>query len=298
MKKNWLCILLSLLALVILSACVPGDPVDPVDQGDSVLGEDCTTLPPVSDYSKPGPFKDAAMFKNVGPGNNYTLFRPDASLGDNGFIHPIVTWGNGIMTNPTAYNDTLTLFATHGFVIIACNDIRAERACLSDGLDWLIQENASGGEMRGKLDTSRELTVGYSWGGGAAIDTADRPNVVATISMHGMPPRNANAHANMHSPLLLFTSTGDSFVTASGYVTPVYNKAQVQTFYATLQDNSLGHLYILDSGGGAAKELGPAIAWMRYWACDDRGARDMFFGTNCEMCVSNDWNIQRKNWMD
>lgn len=295
MKKKWLYIVLSLLALFFFSACFPDNPDDP---DDPVVGEDCTTLPAVSDYSKEGPFPDATMFRNVGPSNNYTLFRPDASLGSNGFIHPIVTWGNGIMTNPTAYQDTLTLFATHGFVIIACNDIRAERACLSEGLDWLIEENASGDEMKGKLDTSRELTIGYSWGGGAAIDTADRPNVVATISFHGMPPRERNAFDDMHSPLLLFTSTGDNFVTASGYVTPVYEDSQVQTFYATLQDNSVGHLYILDSGGGAAMERGPAIAWMRYWACDDDGARDMFFGDNCELCVSNDWKAQRKYWTD
>jgi hypothetical protein len=146
----------------------------------------CESLPPVMDYSAPGPFGDAKMFSNTGPNNNYTLFRPDASLGKNGFKHPIATWGNGILTTPDMYQRTLPLIATHGFVIIACNDTQAERACLSDGMDWLIAQNDSG-EMAGTLDTTREIAIGYSWGGGAAIDVSDRPNIRATVSLHGMP---------------------------------------------------------------------------------------------------------------
>src|SRR5262249_62247471 len=71
-------------------------------------GHDCTTLPPVTDYTKPGPFADAKMFTSVGPNKNYTLYRPDASLGKDGFIHPIATWGNGILTTPDMYNKTLS----------------------------------------------------------------------------------------------------------------------------------------------------------------------------------------------
>lgn len=288
MKKSILSILLSFLATLCITACEPEDPID------DDVGLDCTTLPPVADYGQPGPFSDAKMFTRVGPNNNYTLFRPDGSLGQNGFKHPIATWGNGIMTTPQLYKDTLTLIASHGFVVIACNDIKAERACLANGLDWLIAQNESGDVMKGKLDVSRELTIGYSWGGGAAIDTADRPNVKATVSFHGMPPREKNSLSLMHSPLLLFTSTGDNFVDADQYVTPVFEDSTVQTFYATL-DKNVSHLYILDLNGAAELERGPAIAWMRYWACDDQGAWDLFFGDECDLCVD-PWIAQRKNW--
>ena len=73
------------------------------------------------------------------------------------------------------------------------------KACM----DWLVQQNTASGELQGKLDTTREVTIGYSWGGGAAIDTADRPNVKATFSLHGMPPREADAWTKMHAPLML-----------------------------------------------------------------------------------------------
>jgi len=240
------------------------------------------------------------MFTNEGPNGNYTLFRPDGSLGQGGFKHPIATWGNGIATTPDQYQKTLALVASHGFVIIACNDTQAERPCLSDGLDWLVEQNTAGGVLQGKLDTTREVTIGYSWGGGAAIDAADRPNVKATVSLHGMPPRLATAFDDMHAPLLLFTSTGDTFVTAEGYVTPNYEKSKVQTFYATLNDATAGHLYVVDEGaavciGGvlglgacrtAGQEHAPSIAWLRYWACGDQNAGRFFFGDDCALCAA------------
>jgi hypothetical protein len=181
---------------------------------------------------------------------------------------------------------------------------------LSAGLDWLVEQNAAPGPLQGKLDTSREVTIGYSWGGGAAIDTADRPNVKATVSLHGMPPRGATAFADMHSPLLLFTSTGDTFVTAAGYVTPNFEQSQVQTFYATLDDASAGHLYVVDAGaavciGGllglgacetAAEERAPTIAWLRYWACGDEGAARFFFGDDCTLCTEPWARAQRKQF--
>lgn len=264
-------------------------------------------LPPTDDYAAPGPFDDAMMVSGVGPGGAYTLFRPGASLGRDGFQHPIVTWGNGISTTPAVYEQTLTLIATHGFVIIAANDTQAEEPALTAGLQWLVEQNQSG-DMQGLLDTSREATIGYSWGGGAAIDTAYRPNVVATVSMHGMPPRRDDAFTAMHSPLLLFTSTGDSFVSAEEYVTPNYQAATVQTFYATLDDPGAGHLYPADEGsfaciaatlgscGNAAEERAPMIAWLRLWVYGDMGGRDFFYGDDCKLCTAPWTNPQRKHW--
>lgn len=265
-------------------------------------------MPTVSDYAAPGPFADTMVVAGVGPGAGYTLYRPGASLGRDGFKHPLAVWGNGISTTPNHYTSLLTLIATHGFVVIACNSSMAERPCLSDGMDWLVAQNAAAGDLQGKLDTTSEVTIGYSWGGGAAIDTANRPNVKATVSMHGMPPRGDNAFQDMHSPLLLFTSTGDGFVTPQEYVTPNYQAATVQTFYATLDDATAGHLYPVDEGSiacfaatlgickNAVAEKAPMVAWLRYWVYGDQGARDFFFGDSCTLCQS-PWTMpQRKHW--
>ena len=278
--------------------------------GSPIMGA-CTSLPPVTDYAAKGPFADAKMFSGVGPSNNYTIYRPDASLGKDGFKHPLATWGNGIATTPDQYKKLLTLIASHGFVVIGCNDTQPERPCLNAGMDWLVMQNTMSGPLQGKLDTTREVTIGYSWGGGAAIDTSDRPNVKATFSLHGMPPRVSDIWGKMHSPLLLTTSTGDNFVTASGYVTPNYEKSKVQTFYATLAED-VGHLYIVDQGaaicigellaatfgacGDAKDEQATAVAWLRYWACDDQGAKKFFFGDDCTTCKAPWTKPQRKSW--
>lgn len=268
----------------------------------------------VTDYGAPGPFGDAKMFTNVGPNKNYTMFRPDASLGRDGFKHPLVSWGNGITTTPQFYREMLTLVATHGFVVIATNDTTVEEAAVVAGLDWLVEQNKSG-EMAGKLDVTREATVGYSWGGGASIDAANRKAVLCTVSLHGMPPRRTDAFATMHAPLLLTTSTGDEFVTASEYVTPNYEKSTVQTFYGTLGDSTAGHLYIAENNtdsalicgggsllgtfgscGGATEERAPLIAWLRLWVYGEQGAKKYFFGDDCVLCKKPWTNPQRKNW--
>jgi hypothetical protein len=268
-------------------------------------GGTCPGMPAVSDYAAKGAF-DAKVFPNVGPMNNYHLFRPDTSLGKDGLKHPIAVWGNGIATTPDQYTTLLSFIASHGFVVIACNDTSAERPCLNTGIEWLVQQNTAEGPMKGKLDTSKELTIGYSWGGGAAIDTANRPNVKATVSIHGMPPRETAAWTGMKSPLLLFTSTGDTFVSASGYVTPNYNNSKVPTFYATLQEN-VGHLYPIDDGavscvagvllGGpcaaSIKEQAPIVAFLRLWGCGDENAKKYFYGSDCTLCKA-PWKSQNK----
>jgi hypothetical protein len=260
----------------------------------------CPGLPDVQSYDTTGPFSDVVIqdVPSAGAGEGCTLFRPGSTLGANGFKHPLAVWGNGIITTPDMYTSTLSLIASHGFVTIACNSSYPEQPCLSDCMDWLVRQNTSG-DMAGKLDTSKEITLGYSWGGGAAIDTASRPNVKATVSFHGMPPRGFTAFSDMHAPLLLFTSTGDSFVNADQFVTPNYNASEVQTFYATLNDPLADHLYIIDGLGidGALLERGPAIAWMRYWACGDQNARRYFFGSDCVMCRS-PFSAQRKLWSE
>jgi hypothetical protein len=268
----------------------------------------CEKMDAVADYGAPGPFPDVEIIRSIGPGRNYTLFRPArGALGKDGFKHPIATWGNGILTTPEEYKALLMHVASHGFVVIACNDIQAERSCLNAGLDWLNEQNESG-PMAGMLDTIREVSIGYSWGGGAAIDVANRPNMKATVSLHGMPPRMSTAFEDMHSPLLLITSTGDSFVTKEEYVTPNYDKSTVQTFYATLNDSSVGHLYVVDVGalscllspligrcGDAQQEKAPTVAWLRMLACGDQHAREYFYGGDCSMCLP-PWLAAKKYW--
>lgn len=243
------------------------------------------TLPPVDDYSKPGPFTTLTI-ENTGPDGNYTLVRP-AALGQNGFIHPLATWGNGIYTNPSLYSTLLNAIASHGFVVIASNSQTVNAALLTSGLDWLIQQNSAAGDLQGKLDVAHAVSIGYSLGGAAAVNAGKHPSVVATISFHGL----TGDSASLHGPLLLFTGTADDFVSAAQFVDPTFNASSVQTFYGTLKDAN--HLYILQTGG---EENWPAVAWMRLWIYGDQGAKKYFYGDDCILCKDPWVNPQRKNW--
>jgi hypothetical protein len=251
---------------------------------------------PVSDYAAPGPFMTTTM-DGTGPDGMYTIYRP-MTLGENGFKHPIATWGNGITTTPQLYPGLLGGIASHGFVIVASDSTGVTADLMTAGLDWLIKQNDAGGMFEGKLDVKRAASIGYSLGGGAAVTTGKHPNVIVTVSMHGLP----GDAGSLHGPLLLFTSTQDTFVTADGFVTPNYVASKVQTFYAWLAgagDN--GHLTPI---GDAGPERAPMIAWLRLWVYGDDGAKKYFYGDDCILC-KDPWSApqdsmkspMRKNWM-
>ncbi len=163
-------------------------------------------------------------------------------------------------------------------------------ADMTGGLDWMVQQNTATGSYQGKLDTSCLVTIGYSLGGGAAVTSGSHANVVTTVSFHGV----QGSSNTLHAPLLLFTSTTDTFVTASGFVTPTYNASVVQTFYATLtaagDPSNAGHLLPVSS---TDPEYAPAIAWLRLWVYGDQGAKSYFWGSSATLCQS-PWTCESK----
>jgi hypothetical protein len=243
------------------------------------------TLPSVTDYGAYGPFMPITV-NNTGPNGQYTLIRPE-TLGANGFKHPPTTWGNGITTTPALYPALLSTIASHGFVIIASNSTSVNTQLMTAGLDWLIAQNAASGDLQGKLATACAVSIGYSLGGGAAVDTGRHASVVTTVSFHGL----QGTAELLHGPLLLLTGTADNFVSAAQYVTPTFNRSTVQTFYGTL--TGADHLRPL---GDAGDERAPAVAWLRLWAYGDQGARRFFYGDDCALCKAPWTNPQRKNW--
>jgi hypothetical protein len=264
---------------------------DAGDQGgDSAItasgGNACgQTLPPISDYSQNGPYATMSM-DGSGPDGKYTVFRP-TTLGENGFKHPIAMWGNGIITTPQSYPGLLSAVASNGIVVIASDSTMVTAQNMTDGLDWMVQQNGQAGDYQGKLDTSCLISIGYSLGGGAAVNAGKHANVVVNVSFHGL----TGDSASLHGPLLLFTSTGDTFVSAAQFVDPTFNASTVPTFYATITGGS--HLNPL---GNAGDERAPAIAWLRLWVYGDQGARKYFYGSDCILCQSPWVNPRTKNW--
>jgi hypothetical protein len=242
------------------------------------------TLPPVTDYAAAGPFA-AQVINNTGHDGQYTMFRPTA-LGENGFLHPPLTWGNGITTTPAIYTDFLTTIATHGFVIIASNSTSVSSAMMTAGLDWLLQLNDDpSSEFYQKLDPNRAVSMGYSLGGGGALSVSSHPAVATTIAMHPAPGMGARPHG----PVLLFTGSADTVCVPSMVESAYASISGVPAFLTNLA--GAAHTEPVLTGG---RERGPSIAWLRMWIYGDDGARDFFYGASCTLCVT-PWTCQTKN---
>lgn len=239
------------------------------------------------------PFATTGLTDGTGPNGQYTVVRP-STLGANGFKHPIATWGNGITTTPSYYPGLLQAIAALGIVVIASDSTSVTADLMTQGLDWMIQQNSQAGDYQGKLNTTCLVTIGYSLGGGAAVTAGSHANVVATVSFHGV----TGASNTLHNPLLLLTSDTDTFVVPAQFVTPTFNNSAVQTFYGTLSaagdPNNFGHLIpVLDV---AHYEEPAALAWLRLWVYGDQSAKPYFYGDTCTLCQA-PWDApQRKNW--
>jgi hypothetical protein len=266
-----------------IAACEPETPPGSDAGSGGVGGGGAQMLPAVSDFGRPGPFP-ARMIEGTGPDGQYTMFRP-TDLNQNGFLFSPLTWGNGILTYPAIYEEFLTNVASHGFVVIASDSLAVDDSLMRAGLDWLIAQNSGSGELRGKLDIGRAVSMGYSIGGTAAMLVGAHPGVITTVSIHGH-----TASAALHGPLLQTTGTEDSVGVPLQQQT--YDQSRVQTFLATLQGAT--HFEILDANGG--REGAPIIAWLRLWVYHDQNARRFFYGDSCTLCVAPWTNPQRKNW--
>jgi hypothetical protein len=252
--------------------------------------------PPVGEHGcTPAPSGSLpTVTETGGPGGNYTIVRP-ATLGEGGFKHPPVAWGNGLATVPSNYVELLDNLASNGFVVIANPGTGSDPMVVRQGLEWLLEQNAAGGQFAGMLAVDCAGATGYSMGGGASLGVGSHPSVKAIASIHGI---TGSAAASV-APILLTTSEGDDFVTISGFVMPNYDMSSTQpTFMAihTRQDSAAvfgDHLEPLGAGGLDAE---PAIAWLRYWIYGDDAQKPWFFGADCNLCGKDPWVApMRKN---
>ena len=100
----------------------------------------------------------------------YELYYPTA-LGQNGFLHPLLTWGNGTGAAPAQYSQLLTHMASWGFVVVAsASGAVGSGAELLAGEDFLVAANGqSTSAFFGKLDLTAIGAFGHSQGAGGTM---------------------------------------------------------------------------------------------------------------------------------
>ncbi len=256
-----------------------------VPPADTVAG-----LPAVADYSVDGPHA-TVVEANVGPGNAYTIIRPQ-TLGTNGFRHAPIIYGHGINGQVSGFTGFLRAVASHGFVIIARNVLTGgpnnagNTAAMLDGLNWILaQDTTAGSVFFGKLATDRAAAMGYSVGGTAAVDIGGHAALRTVVSIHGH-----ISTAALKGTLLQTSGTRDNIGLPMQQET--FENSVTQTFLATV--TNADHGYIQNGNGGVQRAA--IIAWLRFWIYQDQAAKRYFYGSDCVMCTPPWENPQRKNW--
>jgi pimeloyl-ACP methyl ester carboxylesterase len=162
--------------------------------------------------------------------------------------------------------------------MIASNSSSVTSDDMTQGLDWLIMQNDVAGELQGKLDTSRAVCVGYSLGGQASVGCGAHPKVIATVAMHPA----GGSPIGLHAPLLLFSGLNDTVCVPATFVQPIFDSSPVPTFFGMLSDAD--HFEPTPLAGN--RETAPTAAWLRLWVFGDEGAKSMFYGPSCTLCMA------------
>lgn len=122
-------------------------------------------------YYAPGTWavsKDVACCDSLG--NKFDLYYP-TNLGANGFLHPILTWGNGTFASPTLVDYFLRHMVSWGFVVIATEDFNTGPGqTILDGANFMIHANSNSASIfYHKLNVNQIGAFGHSQGAGGAI---------------------------------------------------------------------------------------------------------------------------------
>lgn len=251
-----------------------GEDGDPGSSGD--WGE--------QDATADGPF-DTTTENNVGPGGEFTMYRPDPMMGR----HPVITWGNGTGTTPRTYNRMLSRYASHGFIVIASNSMnvgRGDPPPMLQGVTWVLEQDMeSGSALFEHVDRDNIGATGHSQGAFATSAAGRDERVTVTAPIQGA------RSGTLHGPSLILCGGMDTIVPCSGSDRAFNAINSVPVMYANLK--AIDHISWI--GQGANSEYAKVtLAWFRLHLMGDMSQRGQFYGSDCTLCQDSAWEIRQK----
>jgi Chlorophyllase enzyme len=245
---------------------------------------------PAADPAKMGPF--ATVTENsVGPGMAYTMFRPK----DLTQRHPVITWGNGTGTMPTTYRGLLTLYASHGFIVIASNSQNVAQGTpppMLDGVTWVLEQDMTQGvPLYQHVDRDRIGATGHSQGALAASSAGTDPRIKSIA-----PIETLSTSRGLHGPVLGLCGSMDTTVPCSGNLRSFMAISDQPVMYA--EQIAADHTnWIYTPGGGFNPYWVITTAWFRVQLMNDTALRPMFYG-DCSICKDTATWITMRKMMD
>ncbi|WP_435108625.1 alpha/beta hydrolase [Nocardiopsis synnemataformans] len=227
---------------------------------------------------------------------DHTVYRPvDLPEGER---LPIVAWGNGACrADGTWFENILTEFASHGFLVIANGRPggfgSTDPEMLTEAVDWAIEENDRlFSEYRGHIDTDSIAVMGQSCGGLETYEVADDPRVDTTVLWNSglLTDRDNDLLEDLHAPVAYFTGgPGDI---AHENALDDYDRLP-EGLPAFIGHLDVGHYgTFAEPNGGEYGRVG--VAWLEWQLKGDQQARQEFVGEDCGLC-STEWDTDSKN---
>lgn len=227
---------------------------------------------------------------------NHTVYRPDSLPSDDKL--PIVAWGNGACAaDGTAFENALTEWASHGFLVIANGEPggsgTTNAEMLTEAVDWAIEENSrDDSPYHDRLDTEHIAVMGMSCGGLETYQVADDPRLTTTVIWNsGLIDENDKALlANLHAPIAYFIG-GPSDIAYPNAMDDWQRLPEGLPAFMGNLDVGHGGTYHEENGG----EFGRVGShWLKWQLKGDEESKAEFVGDDCGLCDT-DWDIQRKN---
>lgn len=235
-------------------------------------------------FSARGPYETVSDL-STGPGDDFSLFTP-ADPGMGGRLHPVITWGNGTFAIPLFYFDFLDHLASHGFVVIASNDLfTGSGEAMLEGVDWILEQNDDPTSFLFQtIDVDSIGATGHSQGGGGTINAGNDPRIVCTAPIQAV-PGNVDG---LQGPMFAVAGEADTIVPAEGIALGIYLPSPVPSIFGVLDGAT--HFEPL---GDAGRYRGYLTAWFAACLEEDQFARGAFVG-DCSLCDNPDWLVFRK----
>jgi hypothetical protein len=265
-------------------------------------GDNCTIGPwPSVDPTAMGPYETVtenevgpeagAVDEDTGAVPKFTLFRPK-DLSPGGLCHPVITWGNGTGSTPNLYRSLLALFASHGFVVIGSNSKnvgQGDPKPMLVGVTWVMEQNEDpASPLYHHLDPTHIGATGHSQGAFATSQAAGDARIVTNVPIEG-----SMVQRNLHGPAMFFCGGLDDIVGCDGAKSALGAVTTLPAMYAEYL--SVDHGSWMSFNNKPSVVYGAVTAWMRVHLMGDDALRPWFYGTSCQLCADDGWQIEQKN---
>jgi hypothetical protein len=221
---------------------------------------------------------------------------------------PLVVWANGsCRASNWGYISSLTVLASHGFVVVAVGAPDASPAHfpgqgrqperLIAAIDWALKNN--GRQFQNRLDKSKIALAGQSCGGVEVFQASGDPRV-GSVAVVNQASNAATDLDGVHTPTMI-VSGGP---TDSAYVRSMDNYNAIDVPAALVDHYEAGHTGLwfgIQNGEGSTPTLAAGTElltnWLDFTLNGQEDAGRFLVGDECTLCTAGfPWTVQSKGF--